>query len=128
MRVTVDERMFRDMFIDYNRKDNFSAEGSRLLFEYLEQLEQDTGEEMELDVIALCCDYSELTFEEFAREYCLETNYDEPLDVDDEGDNISITHKLSDEELKEAIEEYISENTTLVGFTDDNTVVFCSAF
>lgn len=26
-----------------------------------------------------------------------------------------------------AIEEYITENTTLVGFTDD-TVVFCSAF
>lgn len=128
MKVTVNERMFRDMFIDYNRQDNFSSEGLSLLFDYLEQLEEDTGNEMELDVIALCCDYSELTFEEFAREYCLETTYEEPVDVDEDGDTISVTHNLSDEDLKEAIEEYISENTTLVGFTDDNTVVFCSAF
>lgn len=128
MRVTVDERMFCDMFIDYDRESNFSSEGLGLLFDYLEQLEEDTGHEMELDVIALCCDYSELTLQEFAREYRLETTCEEPVDVDDVGNTISITHSLSDEELKEAIEEYISENTTLVGFTSDNTVVFYSAF
>lgn len=128
MKVTVDERMFRDRFIDYNKEDNFSAEGLSLLFDYLEQLEEDTGEEMELDVIALCCDYSELPLKEFAQEYCLETTYEEPVDVDDDGDTISVTRNLSDEELKEVIEEYISENTTLVGFTSEDTVVFCSAF
>ena len=125
MKVTVDERMFRDMFIDYDRKDNFSAEGSRLLFNYLEQLEQDTGKEIELDVIALCCDYSELTLEQFAAEYSLTISWEFLFSF--EG-IIYPTEEEVRELLKEAIEEYLRENTTLVGFTSDNTVVFCSAF
>jgi len=36
-----------------NRKTNFSYEGLEILFEYLEELEESTGEEIELDVIAL---------------------------------------------------------------------------
>ena len=52
------------------RENNFSWEGLALLFEYLESIEEDTGEEMELDVIALCCDYTEYqSIEEFQREY-----------------------------------------------------------
>jgi hypothetical protein len=31
--------------------------GLHALFEYLEQWEHDTGQEIELDVIALCCDW-----------------------------------------------------------------------
>lgn len=125
MKVTVNERMFRDMFIDYDRKDNFSYEGLGLLFDYLEQLEEDTGNEMELDVIALCCDYSELTLEQFAAEYSLTISWDFSFSSDG---IIQPTEEEIRELLKEAIDEYISENTTLVGFTDDNTVVFCSAF
>jgi len=40
-------------------RDNFSYEGLKALFEYLEQYEDDTGAEVELDVIALCCEYME---------------------------------------------------------------------
>lgn len=40
-------------------KNNFSYEGKRALFDYLENLEEDTGEEFELDPIAFCCEYSE---------------------------------------------------------------------
>ena len=40
-------------------RDNFSYDGLKALFEYLEEYEEDTGEEIELDVIALCCDYAE---------------------------------------------------------------------
>jgi len=125
MKVTVTERMFCDMFIDYDRKDNFSYEGLSLLFNYLEQLEEDTGNEMELDVIALCCDYSELTLEQFAAEYSLTISWDFSFSFDG---IIQPTEEEIRDLLKEAIEEYISENTTLVGFTDDNTVVFCSVF
>lgn len=125
MKVTVDESMFCDLFADYDRKDNFSSEGLSLLFDYLEQLEEETGNEMELDVIALCCDYSELTLEQFAVEYSLTIPWD--LSFSFEG-IVYPTEEEVRELLKEAIEEYISENTTLVGFTDDNTVVFCSAF
>ena len=41
------------------RPDNFSYEGLNALFDYLETLEQDINEPIELDVIALCCDYAE---------------------------------------------------------------------
>lgn len=125
MKVTVTESMFCDMFADYDRKDNFSSEGLSLLFDYLEQLEKDTGKETELDVIALCCDYSELTLEQFAAEYSLTISWDFSFSFDG---IIQPTEEEVRDLLKEAIEEYISENTTLVGFTDDNTVVFCSAF
>ena len=41
------------------RKDTFSYAGLEALFEYLEQLEEDTGEEMEFDMVGICCDYTE---------------------------------------------------------------------
>ena len=40
-------------------RNNFSWDGLKALFGYLEEYEEDTGEEVELDVIALCCDYME---------------------------------------------------------------------
>ena len=40
-------------------RNNFSWDGLKALFEYLEEYEEGTGEEIELDVIALCCEYAE---------------------------------------------------------------------
>jgi hypothetical protein len=66
----INESYFHDRFIEMNRKENFSYEGRAALFEYLEQLSEDMGEPMELDVIALCCDYSEYaSLAEFQKEY-----------------------------------------------------------
>lgn len=59
MKTTVTEHSFRQAFYDMNRGDTFSYEGLAALFEWLNQYEEDTGEEMELDVIALCCDFRE---------------------------------------------------------------------
>ena len=49
---------FCDSFSD-TYKNNFTYEGKKALFEYLELLEDGTGEQIELDPIALCCDYTE---------------------------------------------------------------------
>jgi len=49
-------------FIDTFKKirpDNFSYEGLEVLFEHLEMLEDDLDKQIEFDVIAICCDYSE---------------------------------------------------------------------
>ena len=54
------------------RPNNFSYEGLTALYDYLTQFEEDTGEELEMDVIALCCDYSELTEMEIRSSYGLE--------------------------------------------------------
>ena len=56
---TISKHEFQDAFRKMGRKDQFSYEGQLALFEYLEQYEEDTGEQVELDVIALCCEYSE---------------------------------------------------------------------
>ena len=58
MKTTVNEYAFRRAF-ETLRPDNFSHAGLGALFDYFEQYEEDTGEEMELDVIAICCDYTE---------------------------------------------------------------------
>lgn len=48
----------------------WSYAGARALAEYLEQLEEDTGEEMELDVVAIRCDFSEYaSLKDWALEY-----------------------------------------------------------
>ena len=42
-----------------DRNNQFTYEGKRALFDYLENYEEETDQEIELDVIALCCDYTE---------------------------------------------------------------------
>jgi hypothetical protein len=58
MITTVNLHNFREAFRTL-RPENFSYDGLAALFDYLEQHEEATGEPMELDVIALCCDYTE---------------------------------------------------------------------
>ena len=59
MKKTVNLWNFQDAFRDMNRQDNFSYEGQKALFEYLECYEEETEQEIELDVIALCCEFTE---------------------------------------------------------------------
>lgn len=52
MKQTIGKAAFKDAFYAYNRGDNFSPAGLAALYDYLTDLERDTGEEYELDVIA----------------------------------------------------------------------------
>ena len=56
---TIDQCLFRQTFHNYGRGDQFSYEGLNALFDYLEELSEDTGANIELDVIALCCEFTE---------------------------------------------------------------------
>lgn len=61
---------FLEEFKEYGREDNFSYQGKKALFEYLNELEEDLGEPMELDIIAICCDFTEYeSLEEFNDDY-----------------------------------------------------------
>ena len=55
---TINEYQFADAF-NKIRPDNFTYRGLIALYNYFEQYEEDTGEQIELDVIAICCDYYE---------------------------------------------------------------------
>ena len=62
MKQSVNDCDFIDAFRNYfggQYKTNFSYEGLKALFEWFEEYENDTGEEMELDVIAICCEFTE---------------------------------------------------------------------
>ena len=108
MKQTVYLSSFRDAFIKAGRKDQFSYEGLGLLFDYFEQYEDDTGEEMELDVIAICCDFSEDTPENIAEAYS--------IDLD------------ADKDVMEQVLEYLSDNTNVVGYDLENNFIIYQQF
>ena len=63
------------------RKNNFSYDGLIALFEYLEQYEEDTGEQIQFDMVGLCCDYTEYSnIEEFINDYQDSPELHEELD------------------------------------------------
>ena len=90
---------FREAFRLAGRGDQFSYEGLEVLFDYLDELSEDTGEPIELDVVALCCEYYEGSIEEIIA------NYD--IDVSDaDGD---------EDEIKTIVEEYLQDSTSVCG-------------
>jgi len=70
MKQSINEYQFRDAFHKMGRGEQFSYDGLKALYDYLEQLEDEIGEEIELDVIALCCEYSEYAcLKDFQEDY-----------------------------------------------------------
>jgi hypothetical protein len=50
---TIDQCLFRQTFHNYGRGDQFSYEGLNALFDYLEELSEDTGANIELYAASL---------------------------------------------------------------------------
>ena len=71
MKQTITESQFINAFKSWDTyKNQFSYDGLKALFEWFEEYENDTGEEMELDVIAICCDFSEYeSLKEYNEDY-----------------------------------------------------------
>lgn len=104
MKQIINFSQFCDSF-EGSYKDHFSYKGKQALFDYLEEYEDSCDTEVELDVVALCCEYTEYEdAEEYDRAYTTGINGD---DYDNE------------DEYKDAIEEYISDNTQLIKLGDD---------
>tara|TARA_R100000700_G_scaffold41068_2_gene59438 strand:- start:1857 stop:2162 length:306 start_codon:yes stop_codon:yes gene_type:complete len=96
MRDTVSEYRFVQAFDDMGREANFSRLGRFALYEYLTDLEDDCGIEIELDVIAICCDFTEFeNLEEFQESY---------------GD-------------WETIEDIETQTTVIAGYDDDRFII-----
>ena len=118
MKTTVSQYDFTEAFKDYGRSDNFSYEGLKALFDYLEDLESDIGEQIELDVIAICCDFSEYdTALEAARYYGCDYTVELYDDDDEERDEDEI-----EEELEEYCIEWLRDRTPLIEF-DDGVII-----
>ena len=64
---TIDIYDFRAAFTDYDRADQFSYDGLNALFDWLSEMSDDCTEPYELDVIALCCEFTE--YSDFSEIY-----------------------------------------------------------
>jgi hypothetical protein len=107
MKQNVNESAFHGAFIAYGRGDQFSYKGRAALYDYLTELEDDIGQEIELDVVALCCDYAEhASLADWAKDYFAD-DWRAEVGVDDDTD---------DDDTDEAILDYIRENGQLVEF------------
>ena len=70
MITTINEYDFTTAFHKMGRGYNFTYKGLNALYDYLDMLGDDIGEPIELDVIALCCEYNEYEdLEEFQGDY-----------------------------------------------------------
>ena len=75
MKNTVKFSDFVNTFRNHGRENSFSYAGKRALFDYLEELEEDCGIDIELDVVALDCEYCEYeNAKEAASEYSSEND------------------------------------------------------
>lgn len=64
---------FVEEFKKHGRENQFSYQGKKALFEYLEELSEDLGKPIELDVVGICCDFTEYDcMEEFNHDYQLD--------------------------------------------------------
>jgi len=103
MKTTVNFYDFKREF-QAIRPNNFSNEGLVILFDYLEDYEQSTGEELELDIIALCCDYIEDSLSNIVDSYS--------IDLEGEDDH------------EQAVKDYLENETTLIGITTDGNFIY----
>ena len=70
MKQSINMYQFERAFKNMDRGEQFSYDGLKALYEYFVEYEEDTGTEVELDVIALCCEYAEYdSLEEFQADY-----------------------------------------------------------
>jgi len=106
-----DESLFISRFEDYKRVEtienpngNFSYKGLRALFEYLDDA-FDEENPLKLDIISLCCDFSEYkNGTEYLNDYSTELKKEDFKEL---------------EEFWEAVESEINDKTTLIKIGDD---------
>jgi hypothetical protein len=79
---------------------NWTYQGARALVEYLEDIEHSNGESMDLDIVALRCDYSQYkSLNEWALDYGTEA-----------------TTEMAEHDDAIEIREYIQDHGTLIEF------------
>lgn len=91
---TLNKHSFIDAFMASSRKDQFSYEALGEIFEALEEYSDSTGEPVEFDIVGICCDWVEATWQEIAQDY------DVLLDDD-----------MTDTEKRDAVADFLCDNT-----------------
>ena len=70
MKTTLSLYDFQNVFANSSRSAQFTNEWIEAIFNYLTEYEDSTGTELELDIIAICCDFTEYeNLEAFQKEH-----------------------------------------------------------
>jgi hypothetical protein len=117
------------LFEEAGRRSQFSRHAFEWLWDYLVQLEDDTGTPLEIDVVGLCCDYTEEDYDSIASSYKIDLPAREDF-MDWDGDLDEARPDTFDadaytEALRETILDYLRDNTVVLGY-DDDSVLFAS--
>lgn len=89
---------------------NWSPAGAYALVEWLEELEESTGEDMELDRIALRCEFSEYSsLKDWVAEYT-------GVSVIAGLENLGIEFEDSFKEVEQDVRDYVHDRGTLIEF------------
>ena len=104
MKTTVSVYDFHQAFKEL-RPTNFTYAGLNILYDYFEEYERDTGEELEMDVIAICCDFTEDTWQNIASSY-----------------DIDLTGAELGGEKYEIVKTYLEDQGALIGEVDGGFV------
>ena len=107
MKQSVNFTIFVDAFHKHNRYEQFGYSALRVIFDYLEDFEAIIGEELELDVIAICCDYSVDAWQDIAANY-----------------SIDVSEYEEEDEKEEHVRNYLQDHTQVLGETDDGQIVY----
>ena len=113
--TTIDNAyQLEQLFRECGREDHFSYEGINALYDYLEELSDCTGEDFKVDVIALCCDFTEYeNWEELYNNYSSSYN-----------DKSKTFEELEEQDELDNFKEWVQDNTTVIEITNyKNNVV-----
>ena len=102
------------LFSDDNA--NWSRAGAFALCEYLEELEDDTGEEIDFCPVALRCDFSQ---SESLQDWLMEHHGAETLAFALEHSGIDMDGTEDEDETNDLIRSYIQDHGTLLEFSDE---------
>ena len=90
MYKTITTTDFVQAFRDVGRQDQFSYDALKALFEYYDE------ENIELDVIAICCEWSEYSEDELQEQFGYLGDFDTIDELLDELDSQTFVLRLSD--------------------------------
>jgi hypothetical protein len=113
MKQSVNFSAFCAAFHAYDRYDSFGYDALKVIFDYLEDYEEQCNEELELDVIAICCDYCVNDAATIARDYRIDLSH---LDAEDDD---------YEEQCEEAVIEYLNDHTMVLGQCSTGIVYQC---
>jgi len=108
MKKTISLHDFVSAFTEMGRYDQFSLEGLKVIYEYITDYESESCQEIELDVIAICCGVVESTPAQVFVDY---PPGSEMNDLEDEHDLMS-----------KAV-DYLEEKTNVLGQTE-TTIIY----